>query len=91
MSELKPTKLIEAYGLLDYSLALQTAFREGYVVDASTNENCPTNYGGFFCATLVLSEESVPEVQKDKTLDDIVATKTVVDKPETRGRKAKSS
>jgi hypothetical protein len=72
----KPNSLtIEAYGLLDYSLALEAAIKDGYKVDSSTNENCPTSYGGFYTATVV-----IPEAQ---------ALKVIEVKDEPKPRKAK--
>lgn len=58
------TLTIEAYGLADYSAQLENAILNGYRVDISTNEHCPTNYGGFFTATVVKSEDKPEVTQK---------------------------
>lgn len=57
-------KKIEAYGLAEYSAAVQQAIQEGYVFDFDTNENTPVSYGGYFTAVLLkVADQEVQPVQ----------------------------
>lgn len=60
---MQDVKRIESYGLYDFCQDIESAFKEGYVFDFSTNENFPTAYGTMLTCGLVKPTSKEVEVE----------------------------
>lgn len=56
---------ITAYSLIDFAMAMEKAFQQGFRLDVETNERVPQQIGSLMVCTLVKFDEVVlePEVQ----------------------------
>ena len=57
MNNTPQTFTIQAYSLVDFSLALQTKILEGYRLNVTKNDTCPVQLGTLLYAVLERSEE----------------------------------
>jgi hypothetical protein len=58
---------IEEYGLVDFLESIQSSFKEGFILDFSTNETYPNNFGTMYSVLMVPEKaKAIPALLKPK-------------------------
>ena len=58
---------IEEYGLVDFLESIQSSFKDGFLLDFSTNETYPHNFGTMYSVLMVPEKaKTVPALLKAK-------------------------
>jgi len=58
---------IEEYGLVDFLESIQSSFKEGFILDFSTNETYPNNFGTMYSVLMVPEKaKTIPALLKPR-------------------------